>query len=818
MGLLLALVPLGLPPAWAQTCPGSAPGGINYTIIPNTSFTTATPTGTRQGTGTSGNVGAANTYTDYASSTSLTYSNYTKNSTTGTNTNIFSVATNNSINGQTLVWQTSYDQAAPLASNQSTVTLTFNRLVDNLTLNLQDVDRGATWEDNLTFNGYTTVDANGNPTGTPIALTAANFTTSANNQYVSGSNTVTGTGSAAVGAIGGNLVVSYSQSIRALTIVYKNVLPVNSTGGNRLQTLGINSISWCRLAPVANNVTSAAQLSSVGAASISPLSSTVDGAVTTYNLTSIPNATTQGVLSYNLNGTYTNITSATQSLTEAQASTLRFAPVAGTSGNVTFGYKVTDNATPTNLTSANTATYTIPVSNALCTTAPASLNFNTRPANENWTTHATLGVGGSTRSTVAVNANDYKTAGTATTSTLVTGNLNNTQTLTWNTDYANQADNTSTVTFTFNRAVSNFTMRVRDIDKSEVAGGFLTTNSAFIDQVTFIGANGGTQVVPTLAPVNANTAVVTISGNTATGTGVETNATDGSVNAYFASAVTSVTLTYRNLTKFQADPTQNSIGIDVMSFCRLAPIANDVTNTATLPTNAGQVALDNLSSSVDGTVSKYTITAIPATTQGVLYYNSSTTATPSYTAVTATNTPLVLTAAQAASLRFDPADGATGANTTFSYTVTDDANLTSSTTTPAVFTIPLQSVTACTAPATLDFSTRANGEDWKARTGPTAVSAPTGSTVTQVSTSNYTVDANSLANSSFAIGTITTGNTIRWSNSYAAGSPKTSSVTFTFNRAVSNFTVRVEDIDANTNSNYLDQVVFAGKIPESGRP
>ncbi|GGE98035.1 T9SS type A sorting domain-containing protein [Hymenobacter cavernae] len=43
----------------------------------------------------------------------------------------------------------------------------------------------------------------------------------------------------------------------------------------------------------------------------------------------------------------------------------------------------------------------------------------------------------------------------------------------------------------------------------------------------------------------------------------------------------------------------------------------------TLPSSAAQVSLDNLSSTVDGTVQSYTITAVPASSEGTLYYNAS---------------------------------------------------------------------------------------------------------------------------------------------------------------------------------------------------
>ena len=77
---------------------------------------------------------------------------------------------------------------------------------------------------------------------------------------------------------------------------------------------------------------------------ISPLAATdADGTVASYQLTSIPNAATQGTLYYDNAGTLTAITSPTQALTPAQALTLKFTPVSSFVGNVTFAYTATDN-------------------------------------------------------------------------------------------------------------------------------------------------------------------------------------------------------------------------------------------------------------------------------------------------------------------------------------------------------------------------------------------------------------------------------------------------------------------------------------------
>ncbi|MBO2012246.1 beta strand repeat-containing protein [Hymenobacter negativus] len=128
-----------------------------------------------------------------------------------------------------------------------------------------------------------------------------------------------------------------------------------------------------------------------------------------------------------------------------------------------------------------------------------------------------------------------------------------------------------------------------------------------------------------------------------------------------------------------------------------APVAFDVVNKTTYnATNgtvntpsantAGQFLLSGLSAAASSgqSLNNYTITAIPTATQGTLYYNTTGT---TYVAVGVNQ---VLTPAQAASLKFDPADNATTTNSvgdiTFSYTVTDNLGKTSNT---ALFTIPV---------------------------------------------------------------------------------------------------------------------------------
>jgi uncharacterized repeat protein (TIGR01451 family) len=569
----------------------------------------------------------------------------------------------NTVNSPTLTWNNDY---APGSTKTSQVTFSFTRPLSNFTVQVQDIDAGGDFIDQVTFQG-----TNGTAPVTPL-LTAAN--PGAGITTISG-NVATGqniTGS----PVDGTVTAYFSTPITSLTIIYNNASAATD-GGNQL--IGIDQMTWCRALPTAVDVTSAALLNSIGTASISPLASLADNVPVTYTLTSIPTAA-QGVLSYNSGTTYTNIAAAGLVLTAAQAASLRFTPVANFSGNATFTYRVTD---ALNNLSTNTATYTIPVVNAPCTAATAELNFRTStPVPDDWKAHAAVPVG---NSLTTVSTSNYQIAAGATTNTFsvlsgtATNNINAVQTLAWVTDYANQTNNTASVTFNFSRPVSNYSMRVQDIDRNEVSGG-----AAFIDQVTFAGANGATPVLPALTAAGTTNTVL-INGNVATGTANVANVTDGTVVAYFASPITSITLTYRNTSTFSADPTINGIGIELLNFCRLAPVAADVTNTSR-PAGQGAAAINPLSATApDGTITSYTIAALPPASQGTFFVNG----------VALTAATLTLTPAQAAQLSFAPAAGFSG-NAGFSYTATDNAGAVSNV---ATYTVPVTNPGAPGAPA-----------------------------------------------------------------------------------------------------------------------
>jgi uncharacterized repeat protein (TIGR01451 family) len=577
--------------------------------------------------------------------TTVSSSNYTSGATSVSTLVVGTVNT-----PQTLAWTNRYTSTTagtgttPGAGRTSSVTFTFNRAVSNFSVQVEDIDfQAGSFTDQVVFTG---IAADGTTTVIPT-LTVLNPSTGS--VTVSG-NTATGRDYNTTNTTDGTVVAYFPSAIKSLVLTYNNATTATNIGSN--QGIGIDLMSWCRVAPTALPVTTAALPNTATQAGISSLNGTADGTVASYLLTSLP---ANGTLLYNNAGTYAAV-AANQTLTAAQAASLRYTPDASYTGtSTTFGYKAIDDAS---IASTNTATYTIPLQYSTpCATTTGTFDFTTRTVGEDW--KGRTGVPVATGATTTISSGNYTTSAT-TTSTFAIGALNS-NTLFWNNDYSG-AGRTSSVTFTFSRAVSNFSVRVQDID----------ANTGFIDVVTFAGANGTTNVTPTLVAANPGAGVVTINGTTATGIANTFSTVDGSVTAYFPSPITTLTLTYANGAP-DTDPGNQAVGIDLMSFCRLAPVAANITNPSR-PSGQAASAINSLSAaSVDGSIASYTITAVPPASQGTFYVNG----------VALTSSNLVLTPAQAAQLTFAPATSFSG-TAGFSYFATDDAGTVSNTATYAV--------------------------------------------------------------------------------------------------------------------------------------
>ncbi|UOR04584.1 T9SS type A sorting domain-containing protein [Hymenobacter aerilatus] len=333
----------------------------------------------------------------------------------------------------------------------------------------------------------------------------------------------------------------------------------------------------------------------------------------------------------------------------------------------------------------------LPAWGQTCTTAPVSLNYATRTDNESWKNRTAEAVPSATSFT-QVGTSYESTDNNAT--ILAVASLNGQKGLVWSATYL--ANNSSTVTYTFNRAVSGLSMRIRDIDaiyNVGVLNALLT--SGYTDEVTISGITAAnTTVRPTLTLVGSSATYINLSNTATTATatakvGPGGNATvDGaSVDVAFNVPVKSFTIVYRNTTAANGllplTETQ-SISIPSISWCRIEPVANDIT-TATMSNGASTLPISGLSATVDGTLKGYKLISVPLPTQGTLYVNGA-------IATAGQN----LTPLQATQLTFDPAVTAPGP-VSFTYTAIDDADVQDPT--PATYTIPVIPTGASGTPA-----------------------------------------------------------------------------------------------------------------------
>lgn len=130
--------------------------------------------------------------------------------------------------------------------------------------------------------------------------------------------------------------------------------------------------------------------------------------------------------------------------------------------------------------------------------------------------------------------------------------------------------------------------------------------------------------------------------------------------------------------------------IDINNICPLPPVALD--RTMLMITNAPGTGAQPIGNPVplagsdsDGYVINYVIKSLP--NSGTLYYDhDNNPATADVAITTLPSGELVLTNTQMKSMKYDPVDGF-GSNTSFTYTVTDNATLRDAT--PATYTIPV---------------------------------------------------------------------------------------------------------------------------------
>ena len=201
------------------------------------------------------------------------------------------------------------------------------------TLNNGPANSGAVVQ-SVSFPAGTVVTNNGGGTVTSTATTTTITFPTINNQVPGAGGDVFNTFTVTMPA-SGNLVVNASLTA------------AGETAGNTANNTASTTTTRANQVPVAASVVNALMGPRGNTAEqqpISPLAGTdADGNIDSYQLTSLPNAISQGTLYYDNGGTYTAITSPTQALTTTQAQTLRFVPVQTFVGNITFAYTATDN-------------------------------------------------------------------------------------------------------------------------------------------------------------------------------------------------------------------------------------------------------------------------------------------------------------------------------------------------------------------------------------------------------------------------------------------------------------------------------------------
>ncbi|GAA4500701.1 hypothetical protein GCM10023172_21410 [Hymenobacter ginsengisoli] len=387
--------------------------------------------------------------------------------------------------------------------------------------------------------------------------------------------------------------------------------------------------------------TSQILLSTFGATRLSlPLAGTpaTNNTIQNYIINTLPDASA-GILS--LNGM---AVTAGQTIALADVNNLFFAPVAGFFGTAVFNYAAKDNTG-----AAAPAGYGIPVSLGTCGTGTGQrslIDFTSRAIGESFSTTNTITVDGVT---VVASPGAYPfTNSSATTSSLDVQDLNGLpgKGIAWQEDYDNTTGNTktSTVTFTFSKPLTNFTLTVGDLDRN-----FSTAaNQGYIDQMTFDGydANGNKITLPA-ANVSNGSATTYSGSNVVTATDNSTSNPADNVVITFPQAITRLTLTYKNIVN-ATDAGFQFVVIPQFSWCSQAEVQTTISGPTTAVT--GQTVYYYASTTNTG----------PATaTNDVVTLNLS--SKPAANAVTVTNGTYN---ASTGIVTFNPADIASGATVT----------------------------------------------------------------------------------------------------------------------------------------------------------
>jgi uncharacterized repeat protein (TIGR01451 family) len=438
--------------------------------------------------------------------------------------------------------------------------------------------------------------------------------------------------------------------------------------------------------PVAADVTTASLPSTAGPSPISSLVATdTDGTVFSYTVSTLPPAA-QGVL-YLADGV-TPVT-AGQVLTPAQAASLKLDPSGTFTGNVTFTFTATDND---GADDGTPATYTIPVGN--------------EPPTATDVTNASLSVGAGPTAISSLAATD-------TDGTIASFTISSLPPAAQGTLYL--ADGTTPVTA--GQILTPAEAGSLKFDPSGTFTGNVTFTFTATDNDGAVDASPATYTIPldnaapTATPVTTSS-IPSSAGPTAIDPLLATDG-DGTIASFtvvtlptaaqgvllMPDGLTPVTvgqvLTPTEAAGLKFDPAPGFTGNVTFTFTatdnlglvdaspatytipvgNTPPVATDVTNPS-IPSTAGATGISSLAATdSDGTVASFTVSSLPAASQGVLYLGA-----------TPVTVGQILTPTEAASLSFDPNPSFTG-DATFTFTATDNLGLVDAT--PATYTIPV---------------------------------------------------------------------------------------------------------------------------------
>ncbi|WP_185816807.1 Ig-like domain-containing protein [Hymenobacter metallilatus] len=364
--------------------------------------------------------------------------------------------------------------------------------------------------------------------------------------------------------------------------------------------------------PVARTETSQIMLNSFGRTALSRTLSATDpdnNPIASYIINTLP-PTASGVLE--LSGT---AVTAGQVIPAANIGNLTFDPAAGYFGLANFTYSARDNANET----STTVTYAIPVSNQSCA-QNSGLDFFNRTLGEDWAAGRSVTVQGTT-----ITAGSYTAPASTTTFNIADQGADRGIGLTWTADYTATNAATSSVTFTFDRAVSGFSFVVNDIDRQATGAA----NTTWTDELTVAGIrpNGTTITLGNGDVIVGSNNTNTYNGNNIiTGTASNTGAA-GNVLITFPEAINRLVLTYKNTQTTYTNPGGQFVTFTSFSWCSRSDVGTAIAGPASAP--AGSTVSYTVTTTNNGPDVPATITPtvqLPTGLSGVTggTYNSAT--------------------------------------------------------------------------------------------------------------------------------------------------------------------------------------------------